>query len=344
MAASAGAAFDKADTLIYSDDPETLAAAVQGVTEGVLYSARVAGGQKRVCFYHVNSDGSPRSIAVRVLNAGSTPTTIRRIASVAPADGIWNRAGHISAAGLLRALLVGAWAREEVAPGDSTVCASVTVANSQLAVGFVELQIASGAAVHIDVVSVADASRVIDVANQGNRVKPDGRGRCGVYALLPPDSQDVLHVVGGPLTTVKVPGRKFPNLVPPTDLTGGEGSFAYYGFFSYVQLTLNNPTQSDAVAWLYATASGGDSTGTFLIDGEVIEAGEMQCGTRPPRPRYKLRSYAVPAGKTVTSQVATTIDPSSFAPCTLSIDLDDHSAAPGSGIVFAPGSAPWRFS
>jgi hypothetical protein len=336
--------FDRADTLIYSDDPETLSASVQGITEGVLYSARVAGGQKRVCFYHVDADATPRTIAVRLLNIGSAPAIVRRMSFVAPLGGTWNMGGHLAAAGFLRALLGDNWTQDTLAPQSSIVCASTAVANSQLAVGFVELQLPSGAAMQIDVVAAADPNRTTDVANAGKRVRPDGHGRCGVYSLLVPDVQQITHVLGGSPTTVPAPGQKYVNLRPPADLAAGKQSIAYYGFFSHVQLTLNNTNATDAVAWLYATASGGDSTGTFLIDGDVIEAGEMQSGSRPPRPRYKLRSYTVLAGASVTSAIATTIDPSSFAPITLTVDADDHSAAPGSGIVFIPGGNLWRLA
>jgi hypothetical protein len=91
---------------------------------------------------------------------------------------------------------------------------------------------------------------------------------------------------------------------------------------------VQNPTSQPQAIAIYENPRGGRATGTFLIDGVLIQSHQV-----PPFSRYKLRQYVVPARGFVRITIQTIPDSGSSYPLRLVFAPDDGSVAPG-----APGS------
>ena len=108
----------------------------------------------------------------------------------------------------------------------------------------------------------------------------------------------------------------------------GEALAGDYGvlqsFIVNVQTRLSTP-QSIAI---YENPRGGRATGTYLIDGVLVQSHQV-----PPFSRYKVRQYVVPARGFVRVTIVTMPEGGSSYPLRLIFAPDDGSVAPG-----APGS------
>ena len=93
-------------------------------------------------------------------------------------------------------------------------------------------------------------------------------------------------------------------------------------------IKVQNPTDRPQPIAIYENPRGGRATGTYLIDGVLIQSHQV-----PAFSRYKLRQYVVPARGFVRITIATIPDSGSSYPLRLVFAPDDGSVAPG-----APGS------
>jgi hypothetical protein len=341
-----------ADTLIYSDDPETVYGPPRMPIEGVLYAQEVAAGRTRVFYYHVNAAVQARTFGVRVKNVSATsPTTITARTFVSPPLGgqnAWLRTGHETSVGFLRTLATGAWsAPQTLQPGEAVVLGTVSVTNNELASGYVDVDADGAAPLKFSVVAATSASRIAGVAAAGPAFPPDNHGRCGVYDVSGGDETTHHYRVGGTAAAQPVPGTKIPNQRVPADLPPGHSSDATYAVFTQVDATLENATGAPATVAAYLTANGGNTPATCWIDGDIVEVGIMRSGD-PPRPRYKLREYPLEPGQTAQTTIVATVDPSGSGPLLIEIDANDDGPAPGDqagrSIVYVPGGAPWQLT
>ena len=114
----------------------------------------------------------------------------------------------------------------------------------------------------------------------------------------------------------------------PNDLQG-QALAGDYGVLQSFVVNVENPLATPQSIAIYENPRGGRATGTYIIDGVLVQSHQV-----PPFSRYKIRQYVVPAHGFVRVTIVTMpeggIEPfrcaSIFAP-------DDGSVAPG-----APGS------
>jgi hypothetical protein len=116
--------------------------------------------------------------------------------------------------------------------------------------------------------------------------------------------------------------------IPLPNLIQGEALAGDYGVLQSFVIKVQNPTSSPQAIAIYENPRGGRATGTYLIDGVLIQSHQV-----PPFSRYKVRQYVVPARGFVRVTIQTIPDSGSSYPLRLVFAPDDGSVAPG-----APGS------
>jgi hypothetical protein len=116
--------------------------------------------------------------------------------------------------------------------------------------------------------------------------------------------------------------------VPLPNNLQGQALAGDYGVLQTFVIKVQNPTSTPQAIAIYENPRGGRATGTYLIDGVLIQSHQV-----PPFSRYKLRQYVVPARGFVRVTIATIPDSGSSYPLRLVFAPDDGSVAPG-----APGS------
>jgi hypothetical protein len=116
--------------------------------------------------------------------------------------------------------------------------------------------------------------------------------------------------------------------IPQRNLMQGEALAGDYGVLQSFVIKVQNPTAQPQPIAIYENPRGGRATGTYLIDGLLIQSHQV-----PPFSRYKVRQYVVPARGFVRVTIETIPDSGSSYPLRLVFAPDDGSVAPG-----APGS------
>jgi len=108
----------------------------------------------------------------------------------------------------------------------------------------------------------------------------------------------------------------------------GEALSGDYGVQQSFQVKIVNPTRSPQAIAIYENPRGGRATGTYLIDGVLVQSHGV-----PPFSRYKVRQYTVPAKGYIRVTIETMPEAGSSYPLRLVFAPDDGSVPPG-----APGS------
>ncbi len=108
----------------------------------------------------------------------------------------------------------------------------------------------------------------------------------------------------------------------------GQALAGDYGVLQSFVVDVENPMGTPQAIAIYENPRGGHSTGTYLIDGVLVQSHQV-----PPYSRYKVRQYIVPAHGFVRVTIVTMPEAGSSLPLRLVFAPDDGSVAPG-----APGS------
>ncbi len=116
--------------------------------------------------------------------------------------------------------------------------------------------------------------------------------------------------------------------IPVPNSLVGQALAGDYGVLQTFVVKVQNPTAQPQAIAIYENPRGGRATGTYLIDGVLVQSHQV-----PPFSRYKVRQYVVPARGFVRITIATIPDSGSSYPLRLVFAPDDGSVAPG-----APGS------
>lgn len=357
--------FDKADTLIYSDDPEALKSVMDSEnsaihtttpTSAILYEAEVGAGTKRVFYYHQNFDSFNRVFGIRLVNLGSTSASLKVLPYVQTPDGDVLAVGHHSVVGFLHALIGAAWRPITLQPlgqdGEDTVLATSNAGPGQLASTFLELLVPDAARLKIQVITGGSLGALAQVGRNGPFAGHDGIGRSGIFDLtrggttLGDYAAVTWSPTSGPLNIDVPSATPFPNSKIPPVVHGRNPTQAVYGVFTRRAVTLSNPTANPVNVSVYVQACGGDSPGTCMVDQEIIELGAMTSGEQVTRPGYQIGTFTIgpnDAGTKIVDLLGT-VDPSGSGPLKIVVATPGSLPLPTSGkqVVFAPGGAPWR--
>jgi hypothetical protein len=304
--------------LFYSDDPERLTAA----DDGVLYRNTIAPNQPaRLYAYHV-SDTPGRRLYLALRSASGSRVQVLGYAS-GPADA-FAYVGHVST---LQYLLERGTQESFVVPiaAGSAYLQQLgyrALGPGELVAAIFDLRVQGGGPVDVEVVAASGAddplAHLAEAALAG-----DGHGRRGEFALqgVPPIA--FTYAAGDPEPSpfpVGVPA--IPNLRPGGRPLGGD-----YGVIRTVTLQLSNPSGAPRDVYFYEQAAGGTATTTVWFTGDPRPI-EVPC-VRDTSNRYLIKAIALGANgsSTVTGEYMT--DGSSSFPLLFGMTSDPPSPPPG---------------
>jgi hypothetical protein len=301
-------------SLFVSDFPETLR------ESGVLYTADLQPhAAQRFLYYHYNPKNQPeRRIVLRVENPSPEPALVQFISGSGGPGANEMEVGHLSTEAFLVRLAQNEGTVVEI-PANSTV----TLVDQALPPGTVvsnllQLFEIAGAPLHLTLTAQNFDDPVDGPAQRTALLSGDHPHARGIYPI-PEFFFDYAYDADGPDLEMPIGQIPLPNLVKGQALSGD------YGVLQSITVRMTNYDRHYArnVA-LYANPRGGRATGTFIIDGVLVQAHAL-----PPFSHYKLRQYSIPPGGFVRTEVVTMPEGGSSYPLRLIVAPDDGSAPPG---------------
>jgi hypothetical protein len=303
--------------LLVSDYPERLTA------NGVLFTSRLDRTQaQRFLYYHYNAPTEPaRRILLKARNASNAPATVQMIDGSAGPGANEMEVGHLST----KRFLVRE-ARNEgrvltIAPGATVNLVDHPLIPQSIVSAILQLRLVSGDPIDLALVAqdaLAPTDQSIDTTTLLAGGAPHARG---VYPV-PTFFFDRTYDVDGEDLDIAIGQLPLPNLRQGEALSGD------YGVEQSMSVVIVNMTRGPRSIALYANPRGGRATGTFIIDGVVVQAHALAAFSR-----YKIWQERINAGTFRRIKIVTMPEGGSSYPLRLTFAQDDGSVAPG-----APGS------
>jgi hypothetical protein len=305
------------NSLMVSDYPERL------TENGILFTADLRYEQpSRFLYFHYNPRGQPdRRIVLRAENLSREPSIVQFISGRSGPSANEMDVGHSATRRFLvnivqnqgRLLTIGGNTAinivEQDLPAGDIVC------------NLLQLRVLSGGNIHLTLFA-QDAADNPDVAIAGTGLlESTYKHARGIYPIAEFHFATQWRVDGDYL---ELPIGQLPL---PNDLKG-QALSGDYGVLQSFVVNLQNPLSTPQAVAIYENPRGGRATGTYLIDGVLVQSHQV-----PPYSRYKVRQYVVPAHGFVRVAIVTMPEAGSSLPVRLIFAPDDGSVAPG-----APGS------
>ncbi|MGH7738220.1 MAG: hypothetical protein ACREMP_10210 [Candidatus Tyrphobacter sp.] len=290
------------EMLFYDDDPED----VDG--SGILYRGSVSvAAPVRLYTYHEDR-GLPRTIAV-VLEAAQ-PSRVQLIdAPAGPSTDVMS-VGHAVGVEYLTQEPADEGTIVSLSASTPYVLSDTPAADGQLVAEALDMRVLSGGPVSVTLLSLSgnDPLQWLDEPP----LPGDGHHRRGVFDLGGFGDEEETYGVGGPGVSVVYGGRHpTPRNVRP-DSEGRD--YGDYGVLHRFVFTLENPTDTQAYAYLYERPSGQPVRSSFLVDGSLLQVG---CA-REPVP-YLVQAYVLAPDSRYQVVVVTMTDGGSSYPLELGI-------------------------
>lgn len=298
--------------LLVSDYPETLR------ENGVLFTADLTTEQaERFLYYHYNPPGQPdRRIVFKAENTSAAPALVQIISGRGGPGPYEMEVGHLST----QRFLVRMQQDEGTVitlPGNSvTTIAEQLLPAGQIVSNLLQLHEINGNPIHLTLFAQGAGDPIEGPVPQTALLSGDHPHARGIYGT-PDFSFDKMYDTGG--ENLKVPIGQFPlpNHVQGQVLSGD------YGVLARITIEIVNHSGHASNVALYANPRGGSATGTFLIDGVLVQAHAL-----PAFSRFKLRQYSIPAHGFVQTEIVTMPEGGSAYPLILEVGPDDGSAPP----------------
>lgn len=305
------------DSLTVSDFPEKL------TENGVLFASDLKREQPtRFLYFHYNPPGEPdRRIVLRAQNQSSEPAIVQFISGPGGPDPNEMLAGHTATYTFLKHLVQNE-GRVIVIPGSGTLnLVEQPLPAKNVVCNLLQLRVLNGSSVHLTLFAQNAASSP-DEALSSTELLGGGHPHArGIYQI-PEFHYSTSWNTTDAYLELPIGHIPLPNLMQGEALAGD------YGVLQSFVIKVQNPTDQPQPIAIYENPRGGRATGTYLIDGVLIQSHQV-----PPFSRYKVRQYVVPARGFVRVTIETIPDSGSSYPLRLIFAPDDGSIAPG-----APGS------
>lgn len=264
--------------LLVSDFPETI------VENGTLFYSDVTIDEPaRLLYYHyANPSSQARRVIVKAQNNGIDSSVLAMLSGIAgPSPNILS-VGHEST----KRFLVNEASNQgrvfEVPPHATVNIVDQLLPAGTLVSGLMQLRVISGSSIRVAVV-VQDASEVPVGPISDTLLSSAVKHARGVYSV-PDFSYDLSYSIGNDPAVLLIGKLPLPNLVSG-EVLGGD-----YGVKQSATVTLLNPTSSEAHVGMWFEPRGGRATGTFLINGSLIQLHPVDFG----QPAL-VRGFTVPA-------------------------------------------------
>lgn len=305
------------DSLTVSDFPEKLS------ENGVLFASDLNREQPtRFLYFHYNPPGEPdRRIVLRAQNLSPEPAIVQFISGAGGPDPNEMLAGHTATSVFLKHLVLNE-GQVIVIPGSSTLnLVEQPLPAKNVVCTLLQLRVLNGSTVHLTLFAQNAASSPDEPLSSTELLGGDHPHARGVYPI-PEFHYSTLWNTTDDYLELQIGHIPLPNLLEGQALAGD------YGVLQSFVIKVQNPTARPQPVAIYENPRGGRATGTYLIDGVLIQSHQV-----PPFSRYKIRQYVVPARGFVRVTIETIPDSGSSYPLRLIFAPDDGSVAPG-----APGS------
>lgn len=305
------------DSLTVSDFPEKL------TENGVLFASDLKRTQPtRFLYFHYNPPGEPdRRIVLRAQNMSSEPAVVQFISGAGGPDPNEMLVGHAATALFLKRLVQNE-GQILVIPGKGTLnLVEQPLPAKDVVCNLLQLRVLSGSTVHLTLFAQNAANSPDEALSSTELLEGDHPHARGVYKI-PEFHYSTLWNTTDQYLELQIGHIPLPNLMQGQALAGD------YGVLQSFVIKVQNPTSQPQPIAIYENPRGGRATGTYLIDGVLIQSHQT-----PPFSRYKIRQYVVPARGFVRVTIVTMPEAGSSYPLKLIFAPDDGSVAPG-----APGS------
>jgi len=305
--------------LLYSDDPERLDAAA----DGVVYRATIdAAHPARAYVYHV-SDTPARRLYL-VLQSSTSPARVQLLGYAAGPENAFSFVGHRSTVQYLLERGAQESVVLDVAPEAPLVIPLGVRAMraGDLVAAIFDVRLAQGDVMIASVVAVSGDRSPLEMLDTPE-LAGDGHGRRGEFSLVDVPPLALTYGVGSPDTLPFAVGEPtIANVRPNGRALGGD-----YGVLRGVALQLNNPTTAPATVYFYETPAGGNATTTMWFTGDPAPT-EIPCIHGGPN-RYAIKSFVLAPSETrvVTGEFMT--DGTSYFPLLFGLTATPPSPPPG---------------
>lgn len=311
-------------TLLYvSDDPETFRG------HGRLFHAPLPddGRIMRLLFDHVNGTAAPMRVIAAISNIDTAAAVIAVLGSGTKPLTNFMAAGHAATANYLRALQANAVSRHPIVPGGSFVLSDFVLQPGECVAGIYDVDPGTGGpALEARVIACDPSHDQLAVFDALPEAADDGKSRRGVFDISA--SLGVVPIAVGTPVEIGKNGTTYTR--DPLDPYGGVDHKGEYGVVKRFESDLAGPLD----ARLYQSARGGGATGSFVVDGVLMQSHRID-----PTARFKIASFGIPSGSTKHVTLVTMPDINSNLPVELSIAPNDTTIAeagtPGSPIFTA---------
>jgi hypothetical protein len=264
--------------LLVSDFPETI------TQNGTLFYSDISFGEPaRLLYYHYADSGAQaRRVIVKAQNNGVESSLLDMVSGIAGPNGNILAVGHDST----KRFLVNEASNQgqvfEVPPHATINIVNQLLTASTLVSGLMQLRVISGPSIRVAVI-VQDASDIPVGPISDTLLSSATLHARGVYSV-PDFYYDLAYSIGDDPVQLVIGKLPLPNL-EQGQVLGGD-----YGVKQSASLTLLNSTATDARVGMWFEPRGGRATGTFLIDGELVQLHPID-----PGELELVRGFIVPA-------------------------------------------------
>ena len=304
-------------SLMVSDFPERLTA------NGELFASDLTRAQpSRFLYFHYNPAGEPdRRIVLRAENRSTEPAIVQFISGIGGPSSNEMAVGHDASRRFLERLVQNE-GRIIVIPGKGAPNIAAQLLPAKMVVcNVLQLRVLNGSVVHLTLFAQNAADSPEEPLANATLLQGDRPHARGVYGI-PEFHYSRLWNVDDPYLELPLGQIPLPEKLNGLALSGD------YGVVQSFVIKVQNPGGRPQPIAIYENPRGGRATGTYLIDGTLIQSHQV-----PPFSRYKVRQYVVPARGFVRVTIVTMPEGGSSYPLRLVFAPDDGSVAPG-----APGS------
>jgi hypothetical protein len=299
--------------LLVSDYPERLTA------DGILFSARLDRTQaQRFLYYHFNPANEPaRRILLKAHNGSNAPTTVQLIDGSAGPGVNELEVGHLSTERFLVRQVHNEGLVVTVPPNATVNLLDAPLPPQNIVSGILQLRLVSGDPLDLTLLA-QEANAPLDQSISTTELLAGGVPHArGVYPV-PTFYFNRTYDVDGPDLEIPIGQLPLPNL------REGEALAGDYGVEQAMNVVVVNMTRGPKAIALYANPRGGRATGTFLIDGNLVQAHGLSAFSR-----FKIWQDTVAPGTFQRVRIVTMPEGGSSYPLRLVFAQDDGSVAPG---------------
>lgn len=305
------------DFLMVSDYPERL------TEDGLLFEADLRNDTpSRFLYFHYNPPGQPdRRIVLRAQNASDEPATVQFISGLGGPSPNEMSAGHDSTKLFLVRLLQNEGRLLVVPAKGSLNIVAHDLPAGTISSNMLQLRVLNGATVHLALFAQDATSDPQESLTSTELLGSAVKHARGIYNL-PEFHLFTQWSVNAPYLQLSIGQIPVPNTIQGEALAGD------YGILQSFVVNVQNPNPRPQAIAIYENPRGGRATGTYIIDGVLVQSHQV-----PAFSRYKVRQYVVPAKGFVRVTIVTMAEGGSSYPLNLIFAPDDGSVPPG-----APGS------